>query len=146
MEWLNVVGYVYYEISNFVLLGKEVVYNGNYWWVEFYLGVGFLVYSFNGVVWQWNRVNNVVYMKVVLVLENNGFIEEWVLVFYEEELFSEVDQYNEYIFMGLCISWGVDVDWFKEFYWQYFLDKIYNYIGDFVEEKEKVVYSLIFKG
>ena len=65
---------------------------------------------------------------------------------YEEELLSEVDQYNEYILTGLRTSWGVDADRLKEPYRQYFLDKIYNYIGDFVEKKEKAVYSLTPKG
>ena len=85
-------------------------------------------------------------MKAVSALENNGFTEEWASALYEEELLSEVDQYNEYILTGLRTSWGVDADRLKEPYRQYFLDKIYNYIGDFIEEKEKAVYSLTPKG
>ena len=146
MEWLNAAGYVHYEISNFALPGKEAVHNGNYWRAEPYLGVGPSAHSFNGVARQWNRANNAAYMKAVSVLENNGFTEEWASALYEEELLSEVDQYNEYILTGLRTSWGVDADRLKEPYRQYFLDKIYNYIGDFIEEKEKAVYSLTPKG
>ena len=146
MEWLNAAGYVHYEISNFALPGKEAVHNGNYWRAEPYLGVGPSAHSFNGVARQWNRANNAAYMKAVSALENNGFTEEWASALYEEELLSEVDQYNEYILTGLRTSWGVDADRLKEPYRQYFLDKIYNYIGDFIEEKEKAVYSLTPKG
>lgn len=121
VELISVVGYEQYEVFNFVLLGCYVLYNSSYWKGEFYFGIGFFVYSFNGYSWQWNVANNVKYFKVMVIFDLGQVIG---LGLFEKEEFSIVDQYNEYVMIGFWIIWGVSLyiiwSWFGVEYVVYF--------------------------
>lgn len=96
--------FIHYEISNF---GKENWFsnhNSNYWKGIEYIGFGPSAHSFDGVSRQWNISNNSLYIKNV-----NDTNESY----FEKELLSEVDQFNEYILTSLRTIWGIDAEVLK---------------------------------
>jgi oxygen-independent coproporphyrinogen-3 oxidase len=93
-------GFQHYEISNFALPGKEAVHNANYWKGVPYLGIGPSAHSFDGKTRRWNISNNSIYIKSV------GLNEDW----YEEEVLTEKDQWNETVLTGLRTSWGISME------------------------------------
>ena len=93
--------FVHYEISNF---GKENYFsnhNSNYWKGIEYIGFGPSAHSFDGVSRQWNISNNSLYIKNI-----NDKNESY----FEKEILSESDQFNEYILTSLRTIWGIDVE------------------------------------
>ena len=96
--------FIHYEISNF---GKENWFsnhNSNYWKGIEYIGFGPSAHSFDGVSRQWNISNNSLYIKNVNDINESYF---------EKELLSEVDQFNEYILTSLRTIWGIDAEVLK---------------------------------
>jgi oxygen-independent coproporphyrinogen-3 oxidase len=96
--------FIHYEISNF---GKENWFsnhNSNYWKGIEYIGFGPSAHSFDGVSRQWNISNNSLYIKNVNDTNDSYF---------EKELLSEVDQFNEYILTSLRTIWGIDAEVLK---------------------------------
>jgi oxygen-independent coproporphyrinogen-3 oxidase len=96
--------FIHYEISNF---GKENWFsnhNSNYWKGIEYIGFGPSAHSFDGVSRQWNISNNSLYIKNV-----NDTNESY----FEKELLSEADQFNEYILTSLRTIWGIDAEVLK---------------------------------
>ena len=92
--------FIQYEISNF---GKENYFsnhNSNYWKGIEYIGYGPSAHSFDGVSRQWNISNNSLYIKNVT--DKNE-------AYFEKEILSESDQFNEYILTSLRTIWGIDV-------------------------------------
>lgn len=90
-------GFLHYEISNFGKPGYEAVHNSNYWKGEHYLGIGPSAHSFNGTSRRWNLANNPFYINY---FKEGG---KW----FEEEILSSKDQWNELILTGLRTSYGV---------------------------------------
>ncbi len=96
--------FIHYEISNF---GKESYFsnhNSNYWKGIEYIGFGPSAHSFDGVSRQWNISNNSLYIKNV-----NDKNESY----FEKEILSESDQFNEYILTSLRTIWGIDAEVLK---------------------------------
>ena len=92
--------FIQYEISNF---GKENYFsnhNSNYWKGIEYIGFGPSAHSFDGVSRQWNVSNNSLYIKNIS--DKNE-------AYFEKEILSESDQFNEYILTSLRTIWGIDV-------------------------------------
>jgi oxygen-independent coproporphyrinogen-3 oxidase len=104
-------GYQHYEISNFALPGRYAKHNTSYWQRAPYLGIGPAAHSFNGLSRQWNIANNALYIKALEATPP--------LSFFEEELLSKDDRYNEYIMTGLRTMWGVNLAQIKELGEQY---------------------------
>jgi oxygen-independent coproporphyrinogen-3 oxidase len=96
--------FIHYEISNF---GKEnyfSTHNSNYWKGIEYIGFGPSAHSFDGVSRQWNISNNSLYIKNV----NDKDVS-----YFEDEILSESDQFNEYILTSLRTIWGIDAEVLK---------------------------------
>lgn len=93
-------GFEQYEISNFGLPGFQAVHNSNYWKGIHYIGIGPSAHSFNGISRSWNIANNHQYMKFI----TQG--ETW----YESEVLSKQNQFNELLLTGLRTSWGVNLE------------------------------------
>ncbi len=90
--------FLHYEVSNF---GKKAFlskHNTNYWKNVPYLGLGPSAHSFDGQKRRWNISNNAKYIKDI---EGNYF---------EEEVLSKTDLFNEMIMTGLRTMWGVDLE------------------------------------
>jgi oxygen-independent coproporphyrinogen-3 oxidase len=98
-EMLKNAGFQHYEISNFGKPGYEAIHNSNYWKGEEYLGIGPSAHSFDGISRRWNVANNSAYIKH---FKDGG-------AWFEEEILSTTDQWNELILTGLRTSYGVSL-------------------------------------
>lgn len=98
-------GFVHYEISNFGKEGFFSLHNSNYWRGEHYIGVGPSAHSFDGTSRQWNVANNNLYVK---------YISEKSDKYFEKEVLSETERFNEYILTSLRTIWGVDKNYLQQ--------------------------------
>jgi oxygen-independent coproporphyrinogen-3 oxidase len=92
-------GFEQYEISNFARNEQYSKHNSAYWTGEKYLGLGPSAHSFNGDSRRWNIAHLDRYIHGI---ENNT---KW----FEEEILSENDRFNEYILTRLRTKWGISV-------------------------------------
>lgn len=92
--------FIQYEISNFCKTGFESMHNSNYWKGVHYLGIGPSAHSYNGVSRSWNVRNNHAYMNEIGKKDNT-----W----YETEVLTKHDQFNEILLIGLRTIYGVDI-------------------------------------
>lgn len=99
MGFLEQHGFIHYEISNFGKDGYFSRHNANYWKGREYIGFGPSAHSFDGSSRQWNIANNALYSKH---LQTGG-------IYFEKEILSEKDRFNEYILTSLRTIWGVDL-------------------------------------
>lgn len=90
-------GYDHYELSNFCKPGLFSRHNSSYWFGEPYLGLGPSAHSFNGVNRQWN-VSSI--DKYCQAIKDKG-------VWWEEEILTERDKYNELIITRLRTKRGL---------------------------------------
>lgn len=107
---LDMHGFEHYEISNFARFKQYAVHNTSYWQNKPYLGIGPSAHSFDGVSRQWNLSNNQGYIKQI----NTG------KDFFEQEILTKKDRYNETVMTGLRTIWGVSeqvlLNEFAEYY------------------------------
>ena len=100
MDKLEMEGYDHYEISNFGKSGYYSKHNTSYWQDKQYFGYGPGAHGYNGAARRWNIANNMLYIQN---LKNE-------LPYFEEEILSQNDQFNEYIMTRLRTKWGVDTN------------------------------------
>lgn len=100
---LNTSGYEHYEISNFAKPGFRSQHNGSYWKGTPYLGIGPSAHSYDGKNRRWNVANNQVYAKNI-----DSQIPYW-----EDEVLSEADRFNEYLMTGLRKAEGISLDYLE---------------------------------
>lgn len=92
-------GYAHYEISNF---GKPGYYSRNntaYWQGKPYLGIGPSAHSYDGRSRRWNVSHNLKYIRALETGEP----------YFEIEILSLQDRYNEAVMTGLRTEWGVSL-------------------------------------
>ena len=121
-------GFFQYEVSNFAKDGYESKHNSAYWKGAEYIGIGPSAHSLKGHTRRWNISNNPLYIKKV----NEGSS------FWETEVLSEIDRYNEYLMTRLRTSWGVhvsDLESIKSGFAQKFLNGIKTYERYFIDQK-----------
>jgi oxygen-independent coproporphyrinogen-3 oxidase len=99
IDRLTTHGFHHYEISNFGLPTLEAVHNSNYWRGVNYIGIGPSAHSYNGIERRWNAANNAKYMA------DFGLNETW----FEREILTSKERWNELLMTGLRTSWGVDL-------------------------------------
>lgn len=110
LELLAVHQYEDYEISNFALPGHRSRHNSSYWKGQSYYGFGPAAHSFDGQKRRWNIANNMLYAKSVQ--EN--------LPYFEEEILSQKDHYNEYIMLQLRRKEGISIQELQSRFPEYF--------------------------
>jgi oxygen-independent coproporphyrinogen-3 oxidase len=98
-------GYLHYEISNFCRRGMHSKHNASYWFGAPYIGFGPSAHSFDGTSRQWN-VSSVERYCVRVPEPVEG-------PFYEKEILSLEQQYDEYVMLRLRTHWGIDLKWLK---------------------------------
>ena len=106
-------GYLHYEISNFCRCGMHSKHNASYWFGAPYIGFGPSAHSFDGISRQWNVSNIEQYcgsLPEPEVAEHSRSIEG---PFYEKEILSLEQQYDEYVMLRLRTHWGIDLKWLK---------------------------------
>ncbi|MDB9895686.1 MAG: radical SAM family heme chaperone HemW [Flavobacteriales bacterium] len=97
------IGYKQYEISNFCRKDKFALHNTSYWEDKIYLGIGPSAHSYNGESRRWNISNNLKYITFI----NSG--EKY----FDEEILSINQKYNEYTLTSLRTIWGVSLDYLE---------------------------------
>lgn len=122
-------GFEHYEISNFARPGHHSRHNRSYWDGVKYLGLGPSAHSFDGTSRQWNIANVTEYCKLV-----NEFPNSLQMNWFEKEILSLDDRYNEYVMTSLRTCWGCDIvkirEDFGERYQKYFERNIAPYLND----------------
>lgn len=104
LRFLKENSFFQYEISNFSKRDFESKHNTSYWQNKQYLGVGPSAHSFDGKTRRWNVSNNTNYYK------NVGKNESW----FEQEILTKNEQWNELLLTGLRTIWGVSKSKLRE--------------------------------
>jgi oxygen-independent coproporphyrinogen-3 oxidase len=137
IDVLKHAGFEHYEISNFCQPGFYSRHNSSYWKGEKYLGIGPSAHSFDLKSRRWNVSSISKYLEGV----ENG------KSFYEAEILSEQDRYNEYIITGLRTIWGISDQLvsttFPEKYVVHFRKILKKYLesGHIQEQPERITLS-----
>lgn len=95
-----------YEISNFAVKGWESKHNSAYWQRVPYLGLGASAHSFDGLHRSWNAPTLSGYFSQI----------EQRKPFYERETLTDIDQYNEFVLLGLRTRAGINFREMEEFF------------------------------
>ncbi len=117
-------GFEQYEISNFAKNGKYSKHNSNYWLGKEYIGFGPSAHSYNTQSRQWN-VSNI--KNYISEIENNKY--------FEIEILSTTDKFNEYLITKLRTKWGVDLERIKKDFGQEYFSHLMNAVNKKVERK-----------
>ena len=130
----------HYEISNFAKEGFRSQHNSIYWRDEKYLGLGPSAHSYDGNSRQWNISNLTKYIQLV------GNSEDY----FEKEILSLEDKFNEYVMTSLRTSWGCDIEKIERDYGKsyahHFLKNIKKYLENGEMLKENNTYFLSEEG
>ena len=103
VEEVEAKNYRQYEISNFCLPEYESHHNSKYWTLDAVFGFGCSAHSFDGKNRRWSNERDT--LKYVKAVENNEL---------EQIEDAEVDIEFEYLFLGLRLKKGVDIQAFSE--------------------------------
>jgi len=122
-------GYEAYEVSNFAKPGLRSQHNSAYWKMTPYLGLGPSAHSYDGDSRQWN---------VSSIKEYNLNIVEGG-DFYEREVLTLLDKYNEYIMVAFRTKEGVNRTYLAENFGDTFLDKFNGTAQKYIESKHMVI-------
>ncbi len=90
-------GFEHYEISNFCRPPHYARHNTAYWQGKKYVGLGAAAHSYDGQRRRWNVANNALYIRSVL----DG------APFWEEEILTKRDIFNETLMTALRTRWGL---------------------------------------
>ena len=141
-------GFEHYEISNFAKPGCRSQHNSIYWKDEKYLGLGPSAHSYDGKSRQWNVSNLMKYIELVGEIgEGRG---EDKCCYYEREVLTKNDKFNEYVMTSLRTSWGCDIEKitseYGAFYAEYFLKNVGKYLDSGMMLKNDNAFVLTDKG
>ena len=104
-------GFEHYEISNFAKEGCRSQHNSIYWQDVKYLGLGPSAHSYDGDSRQWNVSNLTKYIQFVNAdIDTDTDADTDMVRYYEREILSKEDKYNEYVMTSLRTSWGCNID------------------------------------
>ena len=120
--------YEAYEISNFCKPGFRSRHNSAYWQFVSYLGLGPSAHSYNGKVRQWNVSSNKIYMEEVARTGN----------FYEEEVLSSEDIYNDLIIVSLRTRDGISLNRLEQLCGKTLLDYCLSEAGKYLSSGQLV--------
>ena len=140
-------GFEHYEISNFAKEGFRSQHNSIYWRDEKYLGLGPSAHSYDGISRQWNISNLTKYIQLVGDAETQRRRD--AELFYEKEILSTEDKFNEYVMTSLRTSWGCDIEKIERDYgksYAHFLKNIKKYLENGEMLKENNTYFLSEEG
>jgi oxygen-independent coproporphyrinogen III oxidase len=135
MEVMRNNKFIHYEISNFCREGFYSKHNSMYWNGEHYLGLGPSAHSFNGSSRQWNFASVIEYIDQVKRKDR----------FFETEILTKDQKYNEYVMTSLRTIWGCDLNKIRDEFGEEFAVRSSQFAVQFIEsgmivEKEGVYY------
>lgn len=141
IERLQKNNFIHYEISNF---GKEHFFskhNSNYWKGNYYLGLGPSAHSFDGESRQWNVANNNSYIQKISAND---------ISYFEKEILTENDRFNEYILTSLRTIWGVNLNYLNTHFNADFISTFKKGVAAFIKDETIILkdnaYILTNKG
>ena len=141
-------GFEHYEISNFAKEGCRSQHNSIYWQDVKYLGLGASAHSYDGKSRQWNVANLTKYIQLINVAESQS--QKVAESYYEKEILTVDDKYNEYVMTGLRTSWGCDIDKIVSDYGisyrDHFLKNVKKYLDSGIMLKHNNTFVLTDKG
>lgn len=105
-QFLEQSGFVHYEVSNFAKPGMESKHNSSYWKGVPYMGVGPSAHSYDGRNRRMNMAHNAKYLMA----------QEQGNRYFEEEILTDTDRYNEYLLTRLRTRQGLNKDDFEQHY------------------------------
>ena len=114
----------HYEISNFAKSGYFSQHNSSYWQQKEYLGLGASAHSYNKNSRQWNVSN----LKKYIDRVGEG------QPYFEKEILSQADKYNDYVITSIRTIWGIDTVLVKNI----FGEKYYNFL---IKNSQKFISS-----
>ena len=133
-------GFIHYEISNFGKSRNLSQHNTAYWKNNHYIGIGPSAHSYNGNSRRWNVASNTKYIANINSKSS----------YFEEEVLSVSEQYNEYIFTSLRTIWGIDKATIKKRYGNkitsHFLKEIIKWENKAYIVMSSNTYTLTIKG
>ncbi|MBE6345621.1 MAG: radical SAM family heme chaperone HemW [Lentimicrobiaceae bacterium] len=101
----------HYEISNFAKEGCRSQHNSIYWNDIKYLGLGPSAHSYDGSSRQWNVANLTQYIDADFDADfDTDFDTDTDSgLYFEKEILTKDDKFNEYVMTSLRTSWGCNV-------------------------------------
>ncbi|MGD9929670.1 MAG: radical SAM family heme chaperone HemW [Mangrovibacterium sp.] len=108
---LEEAGFEHYEISNFARDGLYSRHNKAYWERKSYLGFGPSAHSFDQKTRRWNVSS----LKKYLIGLELG------LPYWEHEVLSAQDQYNDFMITSLRTIWGISENYLADHFGESFL-------------------------
>ncbi len=133
-------GFEQYEISNFAKNKLYSKHNTSYWSGEKYIGLGPSAHSFNGISRQWNISHT---KKYISEIENGKD-------YFEEEILTENDKFNEYILTRIRTVWGISLNEIENYFGnekkRYFLQTISQYKNSGFIIRKNNIFTLSKKG
>lgn len=134
-------GFEHYEISNFAKEGFYSQHNSIYWKDVSYLGLGPSAHSYDRKSRQWNVANLTQYINTDFDTDTD---------FFEKEILTKNDKFNEYVMTSLRTSWGCDVEKIELDYGisykNHFLKNVKNYLDKGIMLKNNNSYILTDNG
>lgn len=124
-EVLETQGYSHYEISNF---GKPGFYSKNntaYWLGKTYLGIGPSAHSYDGKSRRWNVAHNIKYQRAIESGDS----------YFDEEILSVQDRYNEAVMTGLRTQWGISLDRIRQNFGVRFEEYLLKLAQPYIEQQ-----------
>ena len=118
-------GYNRYEVSNFAKVGRESRHNSGYWTGAKYFGFGAGAHSYNGKIRTSNVANVADYVKNIRAGRDVSQVEELV---------TKSAAMEEFCFLGLRMTAGIDA---KIFY-ERFGENIFDVYGKVIEKNFKL--------
>lgn len=126
-------GFEHYEISNFAKPGCRSQHNSIYWQDVKYLGLGPSAHSYDGDSRQWNVSNLTKYIQFVNS-DTDLDTDTDMGRYYEREILSKEDKFNEYVMTSLRTSWGCNIEKIERDYGK-------SYAHNFLENIKKYLDS-----
>jgi oxygen-independent coproporphyrinogen-3 oxidase len=114
---LRSAGFQHYEISNFAKEHFKSQHNSAYWNGTPYIGIGPSAHSYDGAKRRWNVANNTVYCESLLKTNQ---------LYFEEEILSTRDSFNDYIITALRTSSGASLKHIENAYGKKYLEHCFR--------------------
>jgi oxygen-independent coproporphyrinogen III oxidase len=126
--------FIHYEISNFCKEGFYSKHNSMYWSGDHYLGLGPSAHSFNGISRQWNVASLIEYIDQIQRKDP----------FFEKEILTQVQRYNEYVMTSLRTMWGCDLNRIRKEFGEEFVSRFSFLVSRFLKSEQMIEKEGIF--
>lgn len=128
VQYLSMVGYSGYEMSNFSVRGRESRHNLKYWNCDDYVGIGAAAHSYLG-----GRRFSII-RDAVSYIDGMEIPEAGINLYDEDRVIGKEESMNEYVMLRMRLCDGVNIAEFKRRYGIDFKDKFGKYFDEYVSD------------